>query len=47
MVLNGGTHQAWGDHSVGEIVFKPKAFASHFERDVENPLGFGLDVTGV
>jgi hypothetical protein len=34
------------DHSIGEIVFEPKAFASHFERHVQNPLGFGFDVSG-
>jgi hypothetical protein len=36
-----------GDHSVGEIVFKPEGYASHFERDIQNPLDFGVDVSGV
>jgi hypothetical protein len=31
-----------GDDSVGEIVFKPKGYASHFEGDTQNPLGFGI-----
>jgi hypothetical protein len=36
-----------GDHSVGEIVFKPEGYASHFERDIQNPPGFGVNVSSV
>jgi hypothetical protein len=32
------------DNSVGEIVCKPKGYASHFECDTQNPLGFGIDI---
>ena len=33
-----------GDDSVGEIVSKPKGYASHFKRDIQNSLGFGIDI---
>jgi hypothetical protein len=36
-----------GDHSVGKIVFKPEGYASHFEGNIQNPLGFGVGVSGV
>jgi hypothetical protein len=32
---------------LAKIVFKPEGYASHFERDIQNPLGFGVDVSGV
>ena len=32
-----------GDDSVGEIVCKAEGYASHFERDTQNPLGFEID----
>jgi hypothetical protein len=35
---------ALGDDSVGEIVFKPKRYAGHFERDTQKPLGLGIDI---
>jgi hypothetical protein len=35
---------SFGDDSVGETVCKPKGYASHFERDPQNPLGFGIDI---
>jgi hypothetical protein len=35
---------ALGDGSVGEIVFKSKRYATHFERDMQNPLGFEIDI---
>jgi hypothetical protein len=34
-----------GDES--EIVCKPKGYARHFERDTQNPLGFGIDIEAV
>ena len=33
-----------GNNAVGEIVCKPERYASHFQRDSQNPLGFGLDI---
>jgi len=35
---------ALGDDPVGEIVCEPKRYASHFERDTQNRLGFGIDI---
>jgi len=32
------------DNAVGEIVGKPERYASHFERDSQNPLGFGIGI---
>jgi hypothetical protein len=29
--------------SDGEIAFKAKGYASHFKRNIHNPLGFGID----
>jgi hypothetical protein len=40
----GKLDDALGDESVGEIVFEPKGYASHFERNTQNPLGFGIDI---
>src|SRR5262249_35851747 len=33
-----------GNNAVGEIVCKPERYASHFERDSQNPLGFGIGI---
>ena len=33
-----------GNNAVGEIVGKPERYASHFERDRQNPLGFGIGI---
>jgi hypothetical protein len=32
------------DNAVSKIVGKPKRYASHFERDSQNPLGFGIGI---
>src|SRR5262249_8299846 len=40
----GKFNELLGDYSVGEIVFKPEAYASDFERDIQSPFGFGIDV---
>jgi hypothetical protein len=31
-------------NTIGEIVGKPERYASLFERDTQNPLGFGLAI---
>ena len=36
----GTVDDSFGDDSVGEIVCKSEGYASHFERDAQNPLGF-------
>jgi hypothetical protein len=38
-----------GDDFVGEIaaVCHPQGYASRFERETQNPLGFAIDVEGV
>ena len=36
-----------GNNAVGEIVGKPERYASHFKRDSQNPLGFGIDFGAV
>jgi len=33
-----------GNNAVGEIVCKPKRYASHFEGDSQNPPGFGIGI---
>ena len=33
-----------GNNAVGEIVCKPERYASLFERDSQNPLGFGIGI---
>jgi len=40
----GKLDEALGDDSVGVMVCKPKRYASHFERDTQNPPGFGIDI---
>jgi len=35
---------SFGDDSVGEIVCKSEGYASHFERDAQNPLGFRIGI---
>src|SRR5215471_1556257 len=45
----GTLDDSFGDDSVGEIVCKSEEYASHFERDAQNPLGFrtGIEVAKV
>src|SRR5215470_11767970 len=45
----GTLDDSFGDDSVGEIVCKSEGYASHFERDAQNPLGFrtGIEVAKV
>ena len=33
-----------GNNAVGQIVCKPERYASHFKRDSQNPLGFGIGI---
>ena len=33
-----------GNNAVSEIVGKPERYASHFKRDSQNPLGFGIGI---
>ena len=33
-----------GNNAIGEIVCKPERYASHLERDRQNPLGFGIGI---
>src|SRR5215471_1736376 len=45
----GTLDDSFGDDSVGEIVCKSEGYASHFERDAQNLLGFrtGIEVAKV
>ena len=33
-----------GNNAVGETVCKPERYASHFERNSQNPHGFGIGI---